>query len=438
MTDDINPVAIVAEAVARGVHAAEALVTDSTGVELEVEQGRVIRHQETQQQRAAIRVWAQEGRSAAVVGDLATWRGHLERALSAVVKPSATPCIGPYRTLEPLARGLGIDDRRYPMVTSEQRMDVIVSAERDARQADRRIETVGFQYRDQRTRRQYANSLDVQMEEWDTIYHASGTVCASQADLSLHRSLDTRSFASVASLPFGINLARRMVALLKGRMSLDGEIRVMMRPRVTAQLFGQITNALADEAQGGQATFLSSTGGEESLFHRKIHIVDDGALPGGFRTRGFDQRGVASIPLTLVKEGRIDQPLLSLDQAHRLDLQATGHVREGRLSTSNILIRTGTRSMNALMAEMDQSVLVLDHLKGLDEGIDWKTGDLDCLCSGVVVRRGKHEGVVRNARIVGNLVTVFRQVVDLTSDTERLGHVDAPGMAVDGFVVTAQ
>ena len=92
--------------------------------------------------------------------------------------------------------------------------------------------------------------------------------------------------------------------------------------------------------------------------------------------------------------------------------------------------------MNALMAEMDQSVLVLDHLRGLEEGLNWKTGDLDCLCSGVVMRRGRHEGVVRNARIRGNLVAVLNNVVDLTSDTERLGHVDAPGMAVDGFVVT--
>ena len=90
--------------------------------------------------------------------------------------------------------------------------------------------------------------------------------------------------------------------------------------------------------------------------------------------------------------------------------------------------------MNALLSEQSEVVLRLDHVRGLRKGLDLVTGDLRCDASGVLVRgRKKIVGVVPKLRLRGNLAFVLSHVVDLASDTDRFGHVDAPGMMVDGF-----
>ena len=64
------------------------------------------------------------------------------------------------------------------------------------------------------------------------------------------------------------------------------------------------------------------------------------------------------------------------------------------------------------------------------------TGDFSCTGSGFLrLGNERTEGVVRNARLSGNIIEVLKQVVDIASDTDRVGHVDAPGLLLDGVQV---
>ena len=67
--------------------------------------------------------------------------------------------------------------------------------------------------------------------------------------------------------------------------------------------------------------------------------------------------------------------------------------------------------------------------------LDLQTGDFRCVGSGALHRGQKVLGVVRNAPLSGNILQVLGRLVDLASDTDRVGHVDAPGMLVDGVQV---
>ena len=165
-------------------------------------------------------------------------------------------------------------------------------------------------------------------------------------------------------------------------------------------------------------------------------MVDDGTLVGGLRTRSFDDRGAAPVPLTLIREGVIDRCFYSPSSARAKDTRATGH-RLGTMDVpTNLQVRGGTRSLNALMAEMDQNVFYIDHLRDFEKGLNMKTGDISCRCSGIVMHKGTDLGVVRNARLKGNLVDCLQRLVSLSSDTDRYGHIDAPGMILDGLVLS--
>jgi predicted Zn-dependent protease len=173
----------------------------------------------------------------------------------------------------------------------------------------------------------------------------------------------------------------------------------------------------------------------EEFWDHRILLLDDGSLSGGLRTRSFDDRGAAPVPLTLIREGKMDRCFLSVASARRKDTRATGHSLDGDWKPTNLHVRGGTRSLNALMSEMDQSVFYIDHLCDVKDGLKMSTGDVDLVCSGTLMRKGEVLGVVRNVRLKGNLTDSLRQLVSLSSDTDRFGHIDAPGMVLDGFEV---
>ena len=85
------------------------------------------------------------------------------------------------------------------------------------------------------------------------------------------------------------------------------------------------------------------------------------------------------------------------------------------------------------MATLPKTTTTAPTTPDLTEALDLKTGRFDCTVSGVVLQ-GKHPaGVVRNRRLQGDLGEVLAKVVTLCSNTDRIRHVDAPGIILDGF-----
>ena len=91
--------------------------------------------------------------------------------------------------------------------------------------------------------------------------------------------------------------------------------------------------------------------------------------------------------------------------------------------------------MKAFLARRTKPVLVLDHVVGFDQGINWTTGDLSCRCFGHIVQQGRRQGTVRGSLLRGNLVHALGQVLCVASDTDRHVGVDAPGLCVDGLSI---
>ena len=419
-----------------GARGCELLRTYSTGSIVQVDHGKLVRRDPVSSSSLLVRVWLEGGRSGELSGAPDAAVELIDRALKNAGSAPEDPLAGPVGRLTASAQGLGIDDRRWAQVAMEDRVDVILAAERGARGVDRRVLTEDFAYADQRVRREFANSKGVVAEEWSTAYRAEGTVRVREGgdELMMSDVIQGRSFASTASLPFGTNLAKRAVALLGPAEAVRGAVRVMMPPRVTGQLFGALAEGFrVDRLEAEQSVFANAPAGERFVDTR-IHLVDDGQAPGGLRTHAFDDRGVASVPLTLLREGVVANRLLDPHSARRLETRPTGHVFGGALRPSNLQLRSGTRSMHAILAELGALVFVLDHVENLD-GLDLASGELTCVASGHMRKGSETLGPVRRVQLRGNVIDVLNEVVEVASDTDRVAHVDAPGVLVDGFVV---
>lgn len=437
----------------KGARGAEILVTETDGATIDVQRGKVARAEPYHTASVLVRAWTDDGREGTATGlSLDAVPTLFDRALEAAARVAPDPHGGPVGRLSVAVGGLGIDDKRHAQLTMADRADVVLASEKAARTTDRRARTENFRYVDGRTLRRFANTRGLALEEWSTLYRALGTVIIAddRAEIALSDDLASRAFASTASLPYGAGLAHRVAALLGDPVPVEGPIRVMMPPRVVASLFEILGALFTPESLQSGAHFLAKAAREADrprdgdwpvpedapvglITDSRLHLLDDGTVPGSLRTCGFDDRGVTPVPLTLLREGRVDARFLDPNTARRLDTRPTGHVHGGVLRPNNLLIRAGTRSMNALMSEIPEPILLLDHLDWA-QGLDLATGEVRARAAGQLTRKGRTEGPVRDIALVANLLDVLTRVVEIASDTDRQGHVDAPGILVDGFV----
>lgn len=420
----------------RGARGVELLYVEDQGHSLEMKGSRVTDQRAPSEAHVVVRVWLEGGRRADRQGEVGALDALIADALAAAEEASPDPTEGPVGRLQTVTGGLGIRDRRYEHLTADDRIEVLTTAQRSAKQVDRKLETSGFRYRDRLRVRRFCSSRGVALEEWSTTYSAEGTVnaAAKPRAVTIHDRVMSRSFASIASLPYGTSIARRAVALLADGAQLSpGPVRVLLPARVVARLVAQLGEAfvLSNLEQPG-SFFLQPS--DEAVVDPRLHLVDDGTLSGGLRTRSLDDRGVAPVPLTLLREGRVDGRFVGVNDARRLDVRPTGHRIGAALSASNLVLKSGTRSVNASLSDLGGPSLQIDDLPDLG-GLDLATGALRLEVNGLVMEANKVVGAMRGVTLTGSLLDALNQVVEVCSDTDRLEHVDAPAMIVEGLTL---
>jgi predicted Zn-dependent protease len=417
---------------AKGARAAEVLAVRGTTTSVVRYDRRNTVSQTEDDSAVLVHCWLADGRRGSVEGP--GWEaieGLFETALEQAEGATPNTHEGPVSRLGTPSRGLGIDDRRHGQLAREDRIDVVNSNEAAASRVDSRVRTGRFGYEDRREQRLLANSKGVGVEAWSTRYDAWGFVelRVPGGPHEFEARVAGRAFTSTACLPFGAALAKRAAALADETDPISGPVRVLMRSQPTSRLMAW----LADRIVASEPTPFLEPG--RQLFHRRIHLVDDGALAGGLRSFGFDDRGVLPVPLTLIREGVIDRRPIGVSEARASNTRPTGHFRDGRMQVTNLQLHSGMRSVNAHLGEQTGLVFEIDDFADLDGAIDPATGNLDIRVHGHVWDRQKRLGARRMARVTGNLVDVLGQVAAVASDTDRILHVDAPALFVDGFTV---
>lgn len=423
-----------------GLDGAEILHTEIDGFTASVARGKVTEAKPYRREQVSIRIWVDGGREGRATGEVDAIESLYAEAVRVAEGAARWPDAGPVGRTAAEGVAPDISDRRYAKLTREHRLEALVGAERAGLEVDPELQVLDLTYQDARQFRTFANSRGVRLHEPSTWHRLQGTVADPVTGLSLRESLHDRSFATIASVPFTSSLGKRLVELRGDRATLDGPVRAVLTPWATAQLLRLLGPHFRWAALEEGSSFLArARPGGEIRFSSLLHLVDDGLLSGGLRSRSFDDRGVSPVPLTLIRDGVVEGWFEGVDEARLRGVRPTGHETDGFLHPSNLVIRGGLRSVNALLAEQDVPVLILDHLRGLESGLDLRSGALDCRASGrVVLPRNEVAGQMPFLRLRGNLAEVFGNVLDLASDTDRYGGIDAVGLLVDGFSVQEQ
>jgi len=324
---------------------------------------------------------------------------------------------------------LDIDDPRWHRLTENERRALLLAIERTARIPERRITPITLTYADSRTVRRFVSTTGCRYEKASTRFELAGSVSATdrRQRFVVDDRLTSRNFATVASLPFGQLLAQRALAMATNK-PIGGDVSsLMLPPRASATLIDYIARSLL---HGTENHWIHT----KAPFSSVLHIVDDRTLPGGWRTVAFDDRGTRPVPLVIMTEGQPSAHYYTLAQAREHGAVATGHMNGPHLEVGNLKVRGGLRAMMTTIIEHGKPTLLIDDLIDIDR-IHPRSGKFELEVSGQVFVGNEMIGSRRRVLIKGNMADALQSIVAATSNEDRYGHVDAPGLLLTGIEV---
>ena len=279
-----------------------------------------------------------------------------------------------------------------------------------------------------------------------------GAIAASSFSLSasaiagegsgMERGGEGRSTRHAADLPspelIGAEAARRAVARLGARKIDSRKAAVIFENRQANSLIGPFVGAISGPAVARGVSFLKDKLGQQ-VFSAAVTITDDPFRKRGLGSTAFDDEGVAVGERALVQDGVITSWLMNAAAARQLGLETTGHASRGLagppgVSVHNMTVQPGTASLEQLMAEAGEGLLVTSMF---GPSLNANTGDWSAGVSGMWFEGGQPAYPVTEITVAGNLIDIYARLVP-GADLEIRGANNSPSLLVDGLAIAGR
>lgn len=253
------------------------------------------------------------------------------------------------------------------------------------------------------------------------------------------RDYDGRSKRFYEDLPppesIGASAGNRAAARLGSRKIPSRRAPVIFENRIAARIIGPALSAISGGAVARGVSFLKDKLGKQ-VFGSNIVIEEDPFLPRGLASRPFDGEGAEGQKRRLFDQGVLTTWLLNASAARQLGMKSTGHATLGHggppgISTSNVTLSPGDKSLEQLMRDAGEGLLVVEMFS---PALNSNTGDWSVGVAGFWFENGERAFPVSEVTVASNLLEIYARMIP-GSDLERRGSTDAPSIFVDDLAI---
>ncbi|WP_312319409.1 metalloprotease PmbA [Atlantibacter hermannii] len=414
---------------------AEVAVSKTTGISVSTRYGEVENVEFNSDGALGITVYHQNRKGSASSTDLSpdAIARTVQAALDIARYTSPDPCAG-VADKELLAFDAPDLDLFHPAeVDADRAIELAARAEEVALKADKRItNTEGGSFNSHYGIKVFGNSHDMLQSYCSTRHSLSSCVIAEQ-DGDMERDYAYTIGRAIEDLRspewVGEECAQRVLSRLAPRKLSTMKAPVIFAREVATGLFGHLVGAIAGGAVYRKSTFLLDSLGKQIL-PEWLTIEEHPHLLKGLASTPFDSEGVRTERRDIVKDGVLQQWLLTNYSARKLGLTSTGHAG----GIHNWRINGRGLGFDALLKEMGTG-LVVTELMG--QGVSGITGDYSRGAAGFWVENGVIQYPVSEITIAGNLKDMWRNIVTIGDDIEtrsniQCGSVLLPEMKIAG------
>lgn len=198
--------------------------------------------------------------------------------------------------------------------------------------------------------------------------------------------------------------------------------RMVVHPRSAGSLVHRLlASANGRSVQQGTSVWADKLG--KKVVSDKLVVTDDPLLVGGHSSRLFDGEGIAARRMPLLEGGALQALYLNTYYARKLGVDPTTG------GPSNRIVTPGERDLDAIIADMDDAVLVTSWLGGNADGT---TGDFSLGMRGHLVKNGEIGEAIGEMNVTGNLLALFSALDEVGSDPWPYSSLQVPTLVFDG------
>lgn len=171
----------------------------------------------------------------------------------------------------------------------------------------------------------------------------------------------------------------------------------------------------------------------QRLFSDKITIVDDGTMAYGCNSQPFDDEGSPSQRTVLYEEGILKNYLVSIGQAQKLDMPATGNAIKRALFSkeiedapsifeTNFVIEGDATPDETLIKSIKRGLYITGVMGAHTGNINGGEFSLN-ISSGYLIEDGNFVGQVKGCMIAGNIYDLFKNVEAIGTQKEVMRSI---------------
>lgn len=415
---------------------AEVAVSKTTGIGVSTRYGEVENVEFNSDGALGITVYHQNRKGSASTTDLSpdAVARTVQAALDIARYTSPDPCAG-VAEKELLAFEAPDLDLFHPVeMDADRAIELAARAENASLNVDKRItNTEGGSFNSHYGIKVFGNSHGM-LQSYCSTRHSLSSCVIAEVNGEMERDYAYTIGRAIEDLQspewVGAECARRTLSRLSPRKLATMEAPVIFAAEVATGLFGHLVGAIAGGAVYRKSTFLLDALGKQIL-PEWLTIEEHPHLLKGLASTPFDSEGVRTERRDIIKDGILQQWLLTNYSARKLGLKSTGHAG----GIHNWRIEGRGLDFNGMLKEMGTG-LVVTELMG--QGVSGITGDYSRGASGFWVENGEIQYPVSEITIAGNLKDMWRDIVTVGSDIEKRSNIQCGSVLLPEMKIAGQ
>lgn len=427
---------LLTEARKQGATAAEAGVSNDSGLSVTVRLDEVETVERTSDHSLGVTVYFDHRKGSANTTDLSP--AAISDTVSAACRIAKYTSEDQYAGLPPadlMARDFPDLDLYHPWhVSVEEAVDRARECENAARGYDARIQnSEGATVNTHSGQFIYGNSHGF-IGGYPTSRHGLSCAVVATGKHDMQRDYWYTSARTPVELESAVSVgeqaAARTIARLDGRQLDTRESPVIFRAEIAPGLLRSLIAAVRGPALYRNASFLLDHLGK-SIFPDWVHLEEDPLKRRGLASAPFDIEGVATRAKDIVESGTLQSYVLDSYAARKLGMETTGNAGGVR----NLTITPGPgegKDLVELMRAMDTGLLITEMM---GQGANTVTGDFSRGAAGFWVEGGEIQYPVEEITVAGNLRDMFKGLVAVGNDDRIPGSVRTGSWLIDTMTV---
>ncbi len=197
---------------------------------------------------------------------------------------------------------------------------------------------------------------------------------------------------------------------------------MVVENRVAGSILGRLMGSLSAASLQQKRSFLDGKKGE-AVGSPLLNVADDPLVVRGMGSRLFDGEGIAARRMPIFEDGVLQNYYVDTYYGRKLGIAPTTG------GSSNLSWRIGDRSLDQLLAEVGEGLLVTGFLGGNSNGT---TGDFSLGVQGFAIRAGKRAEPVAEINIAGNHLELWKRLSAVGNDPYPFSSGRTPTLVFDG------